>query len=86
LTAPNAFDPIVGTKNSQRLGDRLIKAAGRHLDGVFNPATIDAGNSAGLQGHFSQLSYSLFIRYKGVGQGHVFPAALLLFWFVFQTE
>jgi hypothetical protein len=33
------------------LGDRLIEAAGAHLDRVFNASEIDAGNFACLEGH-----------------------------------
>jgi hypothetical protein len=47
---------------------------------VFNPAKVNARNSAGLQGHSSQLSHSLFIRYTDSGQGHFFnrPTAILV--------
>jgi hypothetical protein len=86
LTTPNALDPIVVTKNPQRLGDGLIKVACRHLDGGFNPAKIDAGNSACLQSHISQLSYSLFIRYQGAVQGHIFQSPLLIFSLLFYQE
>jgi hypothetical protein len=51
-------------KNSPGLSDRLVKAAGTHLDRVFNAVKINAGNSARLQYHISQLSYSFFIRYR----------------------
>ena len=42
LTAPDALDPIVVTKNPQRQGDRFVETAGAHFDGVFNPAKINA--------------------------------------------
>jgi hypothetical protein len=63
LTAPHALNPFIVAKNSQRLGDCLVEAAGADLDRVFNPAKVNAGNSARLQSHISQLSYSLFHRY-----------------------
>jgi hypothetical protein len=40
LTAPDALDPFILTKNLQRLDDSLINAAGGHLDGVFNAAKV----------------------------------------------
>ena len=63
LTAPDAFDPFIVAENPQRLGDRLVEAAGTDLDRVLNSAKVNAGNPACLQGHTSQLSYSLFVRY-----------------------
>jgi hypothetical protein len=87
LTTPDALDPFIVTKNSQRLGDCFVEAAGAHLDRVFNPAKVNAGNSAGLQGHSSQLSYSLFIRSLRAGvQGLVFPNPYRLFWLVFYSD
>jgi hypothetical protein len=66
LTVPNTLDPFIVTKNPQRLGDGLVKAAGGHLDGVFNSAKVNARNSACLESHIGQLPYSLFIRYERV--------------------
>jgi hypothetical protein len=60
LTTPDVLDPIVVTKDPQRLDDSLIKAVCRHLDGVFNPVKIDAGNSACLRSHSSQLSFAFY--------------------------
>jgi hypothetical protein len=75
LAAPGPVDPIVVTKNPQRLGDRFIETVGAHLDCVLDSAKVNARNSAGLQGHFSQLSYSLFIRYHGHGERAMFLQA-----------
>jgi hypothetical protein len=84
LTAPNALDPFIVTKNPQRLGDCLVEAGGGHLDYVFTSAKTNAGNAACLQSHSSQVSYSLFIRYLGGRCSRLFfPTALPLFWFVF---
>jgi hypothetical protein len=44
LAAPEALDPFIVAENPQRLGDRLIEAAGAHLDRVFNSLEIDAAN------------------------------------------
>jgi hypothetical protein len=84
LTAPDALDPFILTKDLQRLGDRFVEAACSHLDGVFNAAKINARNPACLQSHTWRLSYSLFIRYlSGRSQGRVFPRPLLDFELVF---
>jgi hypothetical protein len=55
LTEPNPVDPFIVAKDSQRLGDCLVEAAGADLDRVLNSAKVNAGTSAGLQGHISQL-------------------------------
>jgi hypothetical protein len=62
LAAPDVLDPFIVTENPQGLGDRLIDAAGAHLDSVFNALMVDAGNSARFQSHPQRLSHSLFIR------------------------
>jgi hypothetical protein len=51
LTAPAVFDLFIIMRNSPGLGDRLIEAAGAHLDGGFNSSEINAGHFAGLEGH-----------------------------------
>ena len=41
LTTPNALDPIVVTKNPQRLGDRLIKGA-RQIHVILHAKRLSA--------------------------------------------
>ena len=43
------LDPFIVTENSQRLGDRLVDAAGTNFNRMFNFLLIETGNCAGLQ-------------------------------------
>ena len=61
LATPDVLDPFVITKNPQRLGDRLVDAAGAYLRRVFHALEIDAGNFARLQGHTYDLPYFAFL-------------------------
>jgi hypothetical protein len=62
LAAPEVLDPFVVTKNPQRLGDRLVDAAGTNFNRMFDFLKIEIGNFAGLQSNNNDLPYSLFLR------------------------
>ena len=55
LAAPEVLDPFVVTKNPQRLGDRLVDAAGTNFNRMFNFLQIETGNFSGLQSHNDDL-------------------------------
>src|SRR6202795_5193417 len=62
LTAPDVLDPSIVAKNSQRLGYRLVDAAGTNFNRMFNFLKIETGNFARLQRHHDDISFSVFLR------------------------
>jgi len=62
LTVPDVLNPIIVAENPQRLGYRLVDAAGTNFNRMFNFLKIEAGNFARLQRHHDDLSFSSFLR------------------------
>jgi hypothetical protein len=79
LAAPEVLDPFVVTKNPQRLGDRLVDAAGTNFNRMFNFLKIETGNFAGLQSHNNDLPYSIFLRQTTRSKTSGFQPPLFLF-------
>ena len=62
LTVPDVLNPIIVAENPQSLCYRLVDAAGTNFNRMFNLLEIETGNSARLQRHHDDLSFSFLLR------------------------
>ena len=63
--APDVLDPFIVAEDPQRLGDRLVDAAGTNFNRMFNFLKIEAGHFARLQSHTDGLIIFVFSSPSG---------------------
>ena len=61
-------DPVVTAQRGESLGDGFVQGLSSHVDRVRGLVQTVDNDGTGFESHAGNLSYSLFIRLKGLGR------------------